>query len=384
MSRLPYFSGGGPRGSSKLPFIAAAFLIVSVLFNIISQRQQQGTLPVYNDTEQVTEAGGKENAIDIETDIYADTENGCSASVPKGWTKVTKSGHTTFIQPETGASIQFQVLDYDPKVNSVDEAQISADITEKNMTFISFNRKAAGQYELLYQDKQEICYDYVEEAFWDREKVIKLVGVFDDSIYSDIYPYYDKIISSFAWERKDPIPEGYMLYYIDKGEFEFGCPENWVEGVTTEGVYYASDIESGAMMTISVSDYEGTLDGFVANDMVSLLQGDRQNFMLGSFESDSEKAVGTATYVQNNVVYNDAMCIVSNGVYLYTMIIEYESGTIDDSVPSTCIDLFREFVDTEAYYAEKAAQEAQEGYAEQGQEGYDAPVQEDAGEVIQQ
>ena len=363
----PYFNGSS---GSKLPFIAGAFLIISILFNIMSQGRHD-TLPVYQDQDQAVIEENDAGAIEIETDVYADSENGFSTLVPKGWTKVTKSGYTTFVHTQTGSSIQFQVLDYYPQVNCTDEAQIAADITEQGMTFVGFERKKADQYELLYQDRQSVCYDYVEEAYWDREKVIKLVGVFDDSIYADIYPYYDKIISSFAWEKKDPIPEGYMVYYIDKGEFEFGCPQDWMAGVTTEGVYYASDAQSGAMMTISVTDYEGDLKGFVANDMVSLLQGDRQNFMLGSFESSDQEAKGTATYVQNGVVYNDAMMIVSNGVYLYSMTIEYESGTIDDSVPGACMDLFRQFVDVEAYYKEKAAAEAQEGEDVQEESPYD-------------
>ena len=63
--------------------------------------------------------------------------------------------------------------------------------------------------------------------------------------------------------------------------------------------------------------------------------------------------------------------IVSNGVYLYCMTIEYESGTIDDSVPGACMDLFRQFVDVEAYYKEKAAAEAQEGTDVQEEGSYD-------------
>ena len=93
--------------------------------------------------------------------------------------------------------------------------------------------------------------------------------------------------------------------------------------------------------------------------------------MLGSFESSDKVAKGTATYVQDGVVYNDAMMIVSNGVYLYSMTIEYEAGTIDDGVPSACMDLFRKFVDVEAYYKEKAALEEQEGEGVYGEVPYE-------------
>ena len=324
--------------------IIGIIVILSALFTIISKKNQQD-LNAYTKSDKVsqeTKNNEDKEELNIDMSVYTDNKIGFSINVPSDWTQVTKDGYPTFIHSASASSLQIQTLDYDPSINNTTEDSISTKIAEDGKTFLSFQKSSDTSYEVQYQSHGNSTYDYVEQVYWDRSKIIKLLCIFNDANYEKISPYYEKILNSFAWDKADPVTDGYYLYYNDSANFEIGIPDNWAIG--TSGIaLVASDSSSGASMTLSATDYAGTLSSVSATDVVSLVRGNKSNFIMNSYDNSEKQAKVTASYVQNNVQMTNLIYLFIDGVRLYTISFDYEQGTIEDSVPSACAKLFRSF-----------------------------------------
>lgn len=331
--------------NNKSPWmlIVGVIVILSVLFTILSKKDQQD-LNAYTKSDKVSQEEKKDNKenLDIDMSVYTDDKIGLSINVPSDWTQVTKDGYPTFIHSASASSLQIQTLDYDPSINNTSEDSISTKIAEDGKTFLSFRKSSDTSYEVQYQSHGNSTYDYVERVYWDRSKIIKLLCIFNDENYEKISPYYEKILNSFAWNKSDPVTKGYYLYYNESADFEIGIPDNWAIG-TSGNALVASDSSSGASMTLSASDYTGTLSSVTGTDVVNLVRGNKSNFIMNAYDNTEKQAKVTATYVQDNVQMTNISYLFCDGSRLYTVSFDYEQGTIEDTVPEACAKLFRSF-----------------------------------------
>lgn len=328
--------------------VIAGIAILSGVFAMIGQKQQDTTLPVYQETDQVsTENRTSSSEAPLKTDVYNDDKAGFSLLVPADWTRVTKSGYPTFIQKETGASVSIETRDYDPTVNTADESSLSAAAAQAGYTMVGFTKPSGSHYEVLYQGTSGgETYDYIEEVYWTASHTVMLYGTLPDAAYADVHPYFEKMVSSFAWSADDAIPNGYHISYLSDAGFQIGIPDNWTEAVSGSS-YVAQDSQSTAALTLSMSESGQYLDSMTATDMVQLVRGSRESFLFGSFETSHTLAHSISTYIENNVQYTDNCYLSSDGQYLYLIDFTYEKGTIADSLPETCLSLFRSFHTTD-------------------------------------
>ena len=322
--------------------ILGGILVLSFIFTIVAQ-QQQKKLDVYSETDKVEKKQDvEEEAPEIATYIHTDAENHYSIEIPEEWERVTQDGYDTFIHSASGSSVQIQVKDYDPAINNLTAETASTQVAENGYTFVSFEPLDNNSYDLRYQDMKNSTYDYIEEAFWDREKSITLICVFNDQNYEKIIPYYEKILSTFAWDMQDPIPEGYRLFFSEGANCEFGLPATWELG-ESNGAIYATDSETGASLTANAQKYTSYLDDVTATDITSLLNRGYDNFMLKSFDTSHEKAVAVFTHIVDNVQYTTQTHLFADGETLMLLSFDYEQGTMEDSIPETCAGLYRSF-----------------------------------------
>lgn len=323
--------------------LAAIIAIVSFISMLIVQKKNSESLEVYNTPDHV-ENVEDDNSIDFESEIFVDNENRFSISIPKDWKKVTKDGYPTFIHQASGSSIQIQTAEYSPELNVMNAEFLSTQLADDGYTFTAFTRVNASQYELLYQDKKDSIYDYIEEVYWDREKAVKLLCIVNDENYAKLSMYYKEIIDSFVWDKADPIPEGYHLEYAPDAGFEVGIPDTWVSGVTDTS-FYAMDDQSGATITITPIELNTYLDDFTSMNMSSLVQNGKNSFILEDFKTSHTTAESTSIYVSNNVQYNNRALLYSTGKIGFLLEFSYENGTIDSTVADTCLGLFRVFIE---------------------------------------
>lgn len=328
-----------------LIFIIVVVLVVSFIFSMVRQKNAQ-TLDVYTQTDKVEQQETEEEETpDIPLETYADAEAGFSIGIPQGWDRANQDSGVTFVHSASASSIQLQVLPYDPAVNSAAAETMSAEVAEKGMTFTDFIRDGNSHYELLYQNKGDSIYDYIEEVYWDRSTIVKIICTFNDANYEAIMPYYNAAISSFQWGKTDPIPDGYNLYYNDVAKFEVGVPDTWAMSATDTAVT-ATDETTGASLTMLVQQTDQYLDALTAVNASSMLSMGRSNFMMLSYENSKESAKAVTSYVNGNVRYTDVYYLFANGSCWYILSYDYEEGTLsDETIPETSAGLFREFME---------------------------------------
>lgn len=313
-------------------------VLFSVIMTMMSKNSANNELTAASSFEQVDTEDGREDTEEIETFIY--TADNYSMNIPSGWTKVIQNGYDTFIHQPTGTSVQIQELDYDPTVNNATADLLSMQIAQEGNTFVNFLRVTDCQYELVYQDYQTSTYDYIEEVYWDREKIIRLVFIADDQYYDRMQSYFQTVVDSFAWDRQDPIPDGCVLSYSETGDFEFCVPDTWVYGDSSDTIY-CYDQDSGSNVTITLSEYTDSLEKLTANEMASAIIGNKSNYIMQRFNTDKTSATAFATYLKDSVQISEYSCFFVNGRYLATATFDYEDGMIDETTITDCIGAFR-------------------------------------------
>ena len=330
--------------------IIAGIVILSAVFTFITQKQQKDKLDVYTGETTVSQEDlsqeKEQQAKTIETQIYTDDTMKYSLSIPKEWTQVVENDTVSFVHKASGSTLRLETYAYDPNINNVTSESISTKIAADGKTFVSFTRKGDSSYEVTYQDQKNVTYDYIEEVYWDRSSIIRIVCIFNDENYEKILPYYQTALASFAWDPQDEIPTGYSLSYLAADAFEFGYPDSWVVGTSSNAIV-AMDNTTNASLTITMQDSSQDLSSLTATDMSQFVSQNKQNVMMNNFSTSDSEASATVTYIANNVQMTANYYLFYDGQHLFSLSVDYEKGTIDESVPSTCKELFRSFAKKE-------------------------------------
>lgn len=317
-------------------------IIIALIMTILGRGKADDNLASYTQTDRVETVDGTTSTSEtkIDTFIYTDSENNFSVSIPKDWKQATEGNIQSFVHQATGTAVLISVLDYDSSVNNQTAETLAANITQNGYTYVNYNKVSNSQYELIYQDMKNSTYDYLEEVYWDRTKIIKMLFVTNDEYYDTMLPYFQEIMNSFVWSKTSEIPEGYYIYYNESGDFELLVPDSWTTG-TSSNALVGYDENSGASFTVTLNEYSDKLSNITATDIVNLYKGSKDNFIMSQYNTSEKEVTAKATYISDNVQMTEEIYMFTNGKYLCSIVFDYEAGTIDESLCSTCGSYFR-------------------------------------------
>jgi hypothetical protein len=274
-----------------------------------------------------------------ETFEHIDNEYRLSIMVPDGWQKIIKDGFNTYTHRD-GSMLQIQTLDYIPSLNMVGEETAANDVAAIGGNLGGFSRLSADSYVIAYESDGAA---YLELSVWDRITSIRVRFVVPAEMYEKYYDTMIYCLDSFYWEKEDPIPDGFMLYYNEFGDCEFGLPLNWSGAVTADGVYAATNPEVGSVMYIAVTDSPYTFHDVSQVQYAEVMGENRQNFILRSYANDGTNISAEAVYNVGNTEYALIQYRTSTGAFQYSFSFECPMDYINQELPTfqTAVGLFR-------------------------------------------
>lgn len=341
--RKPYYS------SSKNPITILLILIVlfTAGFMLYSNHSQKNILDVYTKSDKIAAESMTEEKEElvIDTVPYVDEENHFSINIPEGWKKIENKDEVLFVHQESGSSLQIVSEEYVPTINMQNEESMSYDITQQDYTFHSFTKISTSNYEVIYQDQSTTTYDYIDEVFWNTEKIIYLKCCFNDLNYENILPYYQKIIDSFCWTKEANdlvIQDEYAVYYNPNMRIQFGVPVTW-NYADTETTFSASDEETGSSLNVYSLPCTEDFKTLTGTDVANQLNDNFSYFAMNSYTNTDTSAHAVCSYNNGgNTITREAYVFV-DGSYAYFLVFDYMSGMLDESFTKQCASYYRSF-----------------------------------------
>lgn len=318
-----------------------ALAIIAAIF-VIKSKSKQNNLQAYLTSDVIGNWEQSTNTSSENVKVHTDSDLRFSLQIPESWTKSEKDNVTTYTHEKSSSYVKIEAVPYDPSINNVSANAISTDLVSKGYSFVSFNRFSTTAYQILYQEETGSVNDYIETYYWDRANIVKITCGFLDKDYNGIMPYFADIIGSFKWDTKNPIPNGYALYYNPGVDFEVGIPADWTVQITDAEVRVVNP-KTSATIIMSVRGNADYLDKITASDITALVGNGKANFMMQNYQTSKTMTKAICSYTENNQRITSHQYIIANGKYFYFISFNYYAGTLDESVINTCMGLFREF-----------------------------------------
>ena len=331
------------KGFNPLIILIVFIIGLSIFFTVINQKKQNNELPVYVDGDELSTESPVENIKDIDMVLIEYPE--FTINIPSDWTKVIRNGNDNFIHSPSATSVSINISEYYPEINNIDESIVSTNVANSGYGFVSFMKTSTSSYEAIYQDLDNNTYDYIEEVFWTKDKIVTLTFTVNDTYYNKMADYFNAIYNSFKWnEDQNIIPDDIMLIYIEYGDFEFALPISWSVGIQDNAIY-ATNSDNTAQVVITVIENPLSLDSVTAYDITNLLQRQRPNGFILQYVSNSVNYLKAAAQYYNNDGINmeNRTYLFANGVFLYTVQFDYISNTLDDNYLDTLIEFFKSY-----------------------------------------
>jgi len=184
---------------------------------------------------------------------------------------------------------------------------------------------------------------YLEYSTWNLSTFVRVTF----QMPQERYEHYDDIaiylFDTFTWEKAQPIPGGFSLFYSAYGNFEFGVPDGW-SAVIEDGAYIAT-APSGSRLTVIVTPSETDLTALSQLDYVAAASQGKQSYLLSAYSNTGTSLAAEASYsVGGATWYNGNHLLVDNG-YLYEVSFDctLENYEADVSAFVTTLNLFRVF-----------------------------------------
>ena len=267
--------------------IALTFLI-ALLYSFISA--SNANLPSYVAPEQPPVEETPE-PVSIDTVEYTATEIPLNMQVPADWRQITKGGNAASINPVDGASISFDIGAYVPGANMVTEAVANEDITRAGGSMVGFTAESNSSYMVVYELGNAVYFEY---STWDLSTFVRVTFQMPRERYDYYYDIAIYLFDSFCWEKAQPIPDGFSLFYSAYGNFEFGVPDSWT-AVIEDGAYIAS-APSGSRLTVTVTPSEVDLSALSQLDYVAAASQGKQDYLLSSYSNTGTSLAAEASY----------------------------------------------------------------------------------------
>ncbi|MBQ3011532.1 MAG: hypothetical protein IJA20_07345 [Methanocorpusculum sp.] len=316
--------------------IALTFLF-ALLYSFISA--SNANLPSYVAPEQLP-AEEDPKPVSIDTVEYTATEIPLNMQVPADWRQITKGGNTTFINPVDGASISFDIGAYVPGANMVTEAVANEDITRAGGSLVGFTAESNSSYMVVYELGSAV---YLEYSTWNLTTFVRVTFQMPQERYDHYYDIAILLFDSFTWEKAQPIPDGFSLFYSAYGNFEFGVPDGWT-AVIEDGAYIAS-APSDSRLTVTVTPSEADLSALSQLDYIAAASQGKQDYLLSSYSNTGTSLAAEASYSMGGAAWYTSNQLLADNGYLYEVTFDcaMENYDADAGAFMTTLALFRVF-----------------------------------------
>lgn len=316
--------------------IVLTFLL-ALLYAFISA--SNANLPSYVAPEPTQQEQAPE-PVAIDTIKYMAEEIPLSMPVPAEWRQITRGGHTTFVNPVDGAAVSFEIGAYMPGANMVTEAVANEDITGAGGSMVGFTKESNSSYLVIYKLGDAVYFEY---NTWDLASFVRIMLQVPSARYDYYCDVATYLFGSFTWEKAQPIPDGFTLFYSSYGNFEFGVPDGWTAAIEN-GIYIAT-APSGSKLTVSVTQAEGYLSDLSQLDYVAAASQGKQSYLLSAYSNTGTTLAAEASYsVGGAIWYNSNHLLADNG-YFYEVTLDcaQENYETDAGAFMTTLALFRVF-----------------------------------------
>ena len=291
-------------------------VMLAIFLTIASKKEELDPYMGGNSTYTVEQPAEEKSS--FESLSYVNPTTGLSMQVPKDWTYVLKDGADTWVHAASASSVQVQVLDYYPMVNNTTAESLAQSLGSLGYNLTEFERTDETSYYAVYQGAEmNGVTDYIENVFWDRSHVVKVILVFSDSNYQKLHDIIMGCIDSINWVRNDPVPEGTYLFYNQTGDYEFAVPTGWTASMPDNTYLYASDQNTGAEMTSEVLEDPTLMSDFSQLDYTNFLSEGKQGFILSAFQQSDNAIYAEASWYSNNIQMGLIQYYIANGKYHY-------------------------------------------------------------------
>lgn len=317
--------------------VVAAFLF-GLIYSFLSATN--ANLPSYV-SPPATAAVTESKRPDIETTEYRNEKVGFSMEVPLGWAQVTQKGNQAFINQKDAASIQFAVSEYLPTLNGITEETVTVDVKNAGGVFGGFAQLDVSSYLSIYELD---TVDYFEFTTWDLDTTVRVTMQIPAAKYQDYYDIAVYLLDTFRWEKPNPLPDGFHLFYSDFGNFELGVPTGWSERIES-GSYIATAPNTGSFITGSVTETDMDISAMTQLDYTNIISPSKSGFLLSMFSSTGSSLTVEASYTNNGTPWRYVHYLYSSGQYLYefSMDCPQEAYSADGAKFLTAVTLFRLF-----------------------------------------
>ena len=192
----------------KKKFNAWGVLIVFVLFIsiVVALVQHNNPLPDYRGgvggQQSETPTPSQSEPPSVEMAPYTNENPPFTVSVPAGWTKVIKSGYTTWVDKASASSFQIQIGDSDPAILEVTRDSVAAELAAAGAEFVNFYWMDEWNFACMYRTFNESgTQANIEVTAFNQRHIVRFVFVINETYYNRLENTVGLIVDSFAWNR---------------------------------------------------------------------------------------------------------------------------------------------------------------------------------------
>lgn len=300
----------------------AILMVLMSLMMVYCQSQENLNVYTEPDESQSTDPTEATSVNSIELETHQHDTLKISYGIPEGWQKVTMDGYTTYIHSPSAASVQLQIMDFNPYYITLSEQIMSAELQNAGLTLESFQWNDNTSYTCIYRkgDTQNGTV-YVDQVTFDKAHVVRLFLSWPLKYYDRLLNDMLAIADSFDWEKEKPYPENISLVYNSSAKCEFGYPTGWYTKIDGN-VYLAQDPETKTLMTVTINPSTVKYDQMSQLDYVNWASSGRTSFALVEFQKDASTIYATSTYSSSGTSIVLIHYMYASGTYEYMITFE--------------------------------------------------------------
>lgn len=325
--------------------IVLILIIITILLALLISLFQSANTnrPAYIDSENSNSISAipEKSAEDYDLITYFEEKENYTIYVPQGWKKAIQEGHPVFVNPTDGSTLSIELIDYSPQISNLTEEKLSQELSAKGGEIITFQRNGNTSYQMIYVLSGYVYMTYSE---WSYDKTFSVLAILQESVYDTYKESIAYIFSHISWEKTNPVPENFLLYYNAFGNFEFGVPSGW-DMVIENGSLYLTDSETSATIGVSVVETAATFEGVSQITFANVMGQGKSGFILRNFINTGTIIQAEASYTQNGEPWVMVEKILCNGTYQYTFALACPASAYTDigGYFETATSLFRTF-----------------------------------------
>jgi hypothetical protein len=315
----------GKKGISVVTVGVVLIIMVSLLVSVLWQKGDAGEQP-----SEERPARPAETPADIpDMTLYGDAEGRFSLSVPAGFVLARPPGDAEegdvvlFAEKSGKATVEARFSGYAPEINETSSESVALG---GNVRVIDFS-KGSAEYTLVAETGDTI---FAEYALWDRGSIVTVRGTAKKDAFADFADLFSHVFGSLEFERKAPIPEGFSLAHVGKGNFEFGLPEGFIKAPEKDGARAAASAETGAVIYARADEGAKAL---TKESLADEIGGKRTGLLVLGFSRTGNAVEAKASYVSGGGSFTLVCLSVNSGLWRYTLLLDCPDAALAEVLP---------------------------------------------------